>query len=203
MAALLGHVGDTGGGAAASQAGVRILADNVVRLAQFGTLYGLPIVLSTVNVNTGRNQPTITPLQDVLSGIEPLDRTTINAWEDVEFNQAVKATGRNKLIMAALWPEACLSFPALDAMREGYETYPVVDAVGGTSHEAHRAALERLVQAGAKPTSLTQVACELQRDWAREETAQAFAQILFGRTGAAHGVESDRIPPRVRETAGR
>jgi nicotinamidase-related amidase len=101
--------------------------------------YALPIVLSTVNVKTGLSAPTIHQLAEVLAGIEELDRTTINAWEDEEFVTAVRATGRKKLIMTALWTEACLSFPALDALREGYEVYPVVDAVGGTSVEAHRA----------------------------------------------------------------
>jgi len=116
-----------------------VLVDHVVHLARFGMLYRLPIVLSTVNVNTGRNQPTIAPLQDVLPGITALDRTTINAREDAEFKRAVRppAAGRRKLTMAALWTEACLTFPLLDAMREGYETYPVTDAVGGTSPEAH------------------------------------------------------------------
>jgi nicotinamidase-related amidase len=82
--------------------------------------------------------------------------------------------------MAALWTEACLTFPALDAMREGFEVFPVVDAVGGTSVEAHRAGIERVVQAGAKPTSWVQLICELQRDWNRESTAPDFAKILFG-----------------------
>jgi nicotinamidase-related amidase len=97
----------------------------------------------------------------------------------MEFLAAVKATGRKKLLMTALWTEACLAFPTLDALREGYEVYPVVDAVGGTSLEAHRAALERVVQAGAKPVSWVQVICELQRDWNREETVKAVADILF------------------------
>jgi nicotinamidase-related amidase len=81
--------------------------------------------------------------------------------------------------MTALWTEACLTFPALDAMHDGYEVYPVVDAVGGTSVEAHRTALKRIVQAGGKPVSWVQVICELQRDWARKETVQSFKQILF------------------------
>ena len=85
--------------------------------------------------------------------------------------------------MTALWTEACLSFPALDALREDYQVYPVVDAVGGTSVEAHRAALERIVQAGAQPTSVVQLMCELQRDWARTETAQAVVDILFALEG--------------------
>jgi nicotinamidase-related amidase len=81
--------------------------------------------------------------------------------------------------MTALWTEACLAFPSLDAMREGYEVYPVVDAVGGTSLEAHRAALERVIQAGAKPVSWVQLICELQRDWNRMETVKQFSEILF------------------------
>ena len=108
---------------------------------------------------------------------------TSRAIGDEEFVAAVKATSRKKLIMTALWTEACLTFPALDALREGYEVYPVVDAVGGTSVEAHRAALERIVQAGAQPTSVVQLLCELQRDWARTETAQPVAEILFAREG--------------------
>jgi nicotinamidase-related amidase len=157
-----------------------LLVDRIVHLARFATLYRLPIVLSTVNVRTGRNQPTIGPLQDALPGITALDRTSINAWEDTEFKRAVRAAGRRKLIMAALWTEACLTFPSLDAMREGYEIYPVTDAVGGTSPEAHQAGLDRVAQAGGKPTSVVQVGCELQRDWDRQETAGGFTQILFG-----------------------
>jgi nicotinamidase-related amidase len=161
----------------------RDLVMNIVAAARTAKLYGLPIVLSTVNVKAGANQPTIHQLADVLDGVEALDRTTINAWEDAEFVDAVKATGRKKLLMCALWTEACLTFPTLDAIREGYEVYPIVDAVGGTSVEAHRAALERVVQAGAQPTSWVQVLCELQRDWSRKDTAGSFAEILFAVEG--------------------
>ena len=157
----------------------RELATNIVAVARTAKLYGVPVVLSTVNVKTGANRPTIHQLADVLDGIEALDRTTINAWEDAEFVNAVKSTGRKKLLMTAQWTEACLSFPTLDALREGYEVYPIVDAVGGISVEAHRTALEGVVQAGAQPTSWVQVRCELQRDWARKDTAGPFAEILF------------------------
>lgn len=149
---------------------------NIVPVARTAKLYGVPVVLSTVNVKTGANEPTIHQLADVLDGIEALDRTAINAWEDAPFVSAAKATGRKKLVMTALWTEACLTFPTLDALREGYEVYPVADAVGGTSLEAHRAALERVAQAGARPTSWVQVLCELQRGWARTETAKQFAR---------------------------
>jgi len=158
----------------------KLLVDNIVRVAKIARAYELPIVLSTVNVNNGINKPTIHQLQEVLTGIKPLDRTTINAWEDKEFVQAVKATGRKKLIMTALWTEACLTFPSLDAIQNGYEVYPVIDAVAGTSVEAHRAGLKRIIQAGGKPVSWVQLICELQRDWTRKETVQPFKQILFG-----------------------
>ena len=157
-----------------------MLIDHVVRVAKTAVLYEVPIVLSTVNVKSGRNQPTIAALETVLPHVEALDRTTINAWEDIEFRGAVEATGRKKLVMTALWTEACLTFPTLYAMREGYEIFPVVDAVGGTSVEADRAALDRVRQAGAQPVSWVQLICELQRDWARTDTATEFAQILFG-----------------------
>ena len=119
-------------------------------------------------------------IRDVLGDVEEIDRTTLNAWEDPEFRRAVEATGRKKLIMVALWTEVCLAFPALDALQEGFEVYPVVDAVGGTSIEAHSAALQRLYQAGARPLSWVQLVCELQRDWKRTGTSKEFANILFG-----------------------
>ncbi|MDR3360011.1 MAG: isochorismatase family protein [Bifidobacteriaceae bacterium] len=153
--------------------------EKVVALAQTGLIFGLPIVLSTVNVQDGRNADTIPRLKSVLQGVASHDRTSINAWEDQGFNDAVKATGRKKLLLAALWTEACLTFPTLDAIKEGFEIYPVVDAVGGTSLDAHNAALRRIEQAGAHPTSLTQVLCELQRDWNRTETVPAFVRELF------------------------
>ena len=161
----------------------RLLMANVVAPARKAKLYDLPVVLTTVNVATGLNTPTIKPLTDVLTGIVPIDRTAINAWEDEDFVAAVKATGRKKLIMVALWTEVCLAFPALDALREGFEVFAVVDAVGGTSELAHKAGLDRVMQAGGQPTSWIQVACELQRDWNRESTAKAFAEIVLSSVG--------------------
>jgi nicotinamidase-related amidase len=165
-------------------AGVRsmdrdLLLKNVVSTAKIAKLFGLPIVHSTINVKTGRGQPTLPPLAEVLAGDPPIDRTTTNAWEDANFLDAVRATGRRKLIICALWTEICMAFPALDAMREGYDVYPVVDAIGGTSLEAHNAGLQRVVQAGAKPTSWVALAVELQRDWARLETVQEVVQIVL------------------------
>jgi nicotinamidase-related amidase len=155
-----------------------VLTRNIVSVARIAKTYGLPIVLSTVNVANGQG-PTIPQLKEVLSDSKEIDRTQINSWEDTEFRQAVEATGRKKLIMTALWTEVCLAFPTLDALREGYEVFPVVDAVGGTSPEAHRAGLERIVRAGAQPISWVSLACELQRDWARTETVPDIVDIVL------------------------
>src|SRR3546814_3758746 len=126
----------------------RELVTNITALARIGKLYELPTVLTTVNVKTGLNQPIIRQITDVLTGIDPIDRTSINAWEDEDFVRAVKATNRKNLIMAALWTEVCLVHPALDALKEGFDVYPVIDCVGGTSVEAHELGVQRLVQIG-------------------------------------------------------
>jgi len=154
------------------------LVFNIVHTVKAALNYKLPIVHSTVNVATGKNKPPIQPIQDLLKDYPTYDRTSINSWEDVEFKKAVVATGRKKLIMTALWTEACLAFPALDAMLEGYEVYVVADAVGGTSVAAHEAALRRIEQAGGKLISKTQLYCELQRDWARTATVPGFMDVF-------------------------
>lgn len=161
------------------------LVSNIVRATRAAVEFGLPIVHSTVNVKTGRNKPTIAVLRRMLDQLPTYDRTSINAWEDVEFRAAVESTGRRKLIMAALWTEACLTFPALDALRQGYDVYALVDAVGGTSVTAHEMALRRIEQAGAHMLSVTQLYCELQRDWQRKDTLAAFLPLFVDMTGSA------------------
>jgi nicotinamidase-related amidase len=155
-----------------------LLLENIVSTAKIAKLFGLPIVHSTINVTSGLAEPTVPELAELLVDNPPIDRTSINAWEDADFLSAVRATGRRKLLLCALWTEMCMAFPALDALREGYEVYPVVDAIGGTSEEAHRAALERVVQAGAQPVTWIPLGGELQRDWARTETAGAVVELV-------------------------
>ncbi|MGZ3649887.1 MAG: hydrolase [Bdellovibrionota bacterium] len=162
------------------------LVKNIVSVAKTAKLFGLPVVLSTVNVKSGINKATIAPILAELGDITAIDRTTVNSWEDKEFRAAIEATGRKKLIGCALWTEVCLTFPVLDALNEGYEVYPVLDAVGGTSVKAHDAGIARMLQAGAQPTTWVQLLCELQRDWNRTNTAERFAEILFG-SGHAKG----------------
>src|SRR3954471_9914509 len=156
-----------------------LLLKNAVSTVRAVKAFGLPVVHSTVNVASGQVGPTLPELAELLPNDPPIDRTTVNSWEDSEFLQAIRTTGRRKLILCALWTEVCMAFVALDALREGYDVYPVVDAIGGTSPEAHRAALERVVQAGAQPVSWVSLACELQRDWARIETVPAIVDIVL------------------------
>ena len=156
-----------------------LLRKNIVSVVRTANAFGFPIVHSTVNVESGQQEPTVPELAALLEDSPPIDRTTVNSWEDTDFVAAVRATGRRKLIFCALWTEVCMAFAALDALREGYEVYPVVDAIGGTSVEAHRAGLERVIQAGAVPIGWVALACELQRDWNRLETVPQIVDIVL------------------------
>jgi nicotinamidase-related amidase len=144
------------------------LLAHVTMLGRIASSFELPIVLSTVYVKHGMSG-TNAELRDALPGVLEIDRTTMNSWEDAEFRTAVERTGRKKLILAGLWTEVCVAFPALDAMSAGYQVYVVVDAIGGVSRTAHESAMQRMVQAGVIPVSVLGLACELQRDWGRPD----------------------------------
>ena len=150
-----------------------------VTLAKLARAYGIPTVLSTVGVDLGVNRPTVPEITDELPGIPEIDRTGVNSWEDADFRAAVEATGRKKIVMAGLWTEVCLAFPTLDMLREGYEVYPVVDAVGGVSPVTHRTAIDRMTQAGAQPVTSLAFGSELMRDWARAD-ADLFRTVING-----------------------
>jgi nicotinamidase-related amidase len=156
-----------------------LLRRNIVSTVMTAKAFGLPIVHSTVNVASGQQQPTVPELAELLNDSPAIDRTSVNSWEDADFVAAVHAAGRRKLVFCALWTEVCMAFAALDALREGYEVYPVVDAIGGTSVEAHRAGIERVVQAGGVPIGWVALACELQRDWNRLETVPQIVEIVL------------------------
>lgn len=142
------------------------LLAHVTMLGRIATTFGLPVVLSTVYVKHGMSG-TNAELREALPGVPEIDRTSMNSWEDPDFRAAVERTGRKKLILAGLWTEVCVAFPALDALRAGYEVYVVADAIGGVSLTAHESAMQRMTQAGAIPISVLGLACELQRDWGR------------------------------------
>lgn len=157
------------------------LVFNVAMLGKIATAFELPVVLSTVYVKHGMSG-TNPELLEALPGVPEIDRTSMNSWEDADFRAAVKKHERKKLILAGLWTEVCVAFPALDAVREGYEVYVVVDAIGGVSKTAHEAALQRMFQAGVRPISVLALACELQRDWGRPESdrLRAAMRAWFG-----------------------
>lgn len=155
------------------------LVRNITETAKLAKGFNVPIIHSTVNVETGLNTPAIPQLTEVLSDIEPIDRTSINSYEDKEFKEAIDTHKGKKLIICALWTEACLAFPALDLLEQGEEVYTVVDAIGGTSKLAHATAMTRMIQAGLQPVSLTQLTCEWQRDWNREKTVEVFTKPLI------------------------
>lgn len=150
---------------------------NVVALCKLATAYEIPVIVSTVGVDMGVNTGTSDLIMAELPGVGEIDRTGVNAWEDPEFRAAVEATGRRKVVIAGLWTEVCLTFPTLDMLAEGFEVYPVADAVGGISPVAHDRAFERMIQAGAHPVTAISFGSELMRNWARE-SSQRFRQVL-------------------------
>jgi nicotinamidase-related amidase len=135
-------------------------------LAKIAKALDMPIVLSTVGVGLGFNGPTLPSILAELEGVEPIDRSSMNAFEDDAFREAVKATGRERLIIGGLHTEICLTFATEQALKDGYDAMFVTDAVGGRSQIAHRTAIERLSHAGAVPTTALAVNTELFRDWA-------------------------------------
>lgn len=161
----------------------QLLINNVEALAKSAKIFNVTTILTTVAAKTFSGE-ILSQIQNAFPDIKPIDRTTMNAWEDSNFREAVKATGRKKLIMAALWTEVCLAFPVLSALKENYEVYIVVDASAGTSKQVHKTAIKRMVQAGARPVTWMQVLLEFQRDWARGETYNETLQIIKNHGGA-------------------
>jgi nicotinamidase-related amidase len=138
---------------------------NVRLLIKAAKAFDIPVILSSVGVEMGVNRPTRQSILDELPGIKVIDRSSMNAWDDQPFLEAVKKTGRKRLIFGALYTEICLAFPVVDALADGYEVAFVVDAVGGLSQLAHRTAIERLAHAGAVPNTSLALVTEFFRDW--------------------------------------
>jgi nicotinamidase-related amidase len=159
-----------------------MVINNVTALARTAKVYGIPTILTTVNEERGG--AIFKQVQAVFPDQKPIDRTFINSWEDRQVVEAVKRTGRKKIVMAALWTEMCLAMPAIHAMGDGYEVYVVTDASGGVSPEAHDMGIRRVEAAGAQPITWLGMAGELQRDWARTEHLGEIAQIFIDHAGA-------------------
>ena len=162
------------------------LSNNVTGLAKAARVFDVPTVLTTVAAKSFSGD-LFPEVQAVFPGQTPVDRTSMNSWDDAGFQKAVKATGRKKVVVAALWTEVCLVMPCIDMLQEGYEVYIVTDASGGVSVESHERAIQRLVQAGAVPMTWQQVMLEWQRDWARQETYMPVLEVAMAH-GGAYGV---------------
>ena len=160
-----------------------MIVNNVVGLAKTAKVFNVPTILTTVIEERGGYL--IKGLQDVFPEQKPIDRTFINTWEDANVTDIVRKSGRKQLILAALWTEICLAMPTIQALGEGYDVFIVTDASGGVSAEAHDMAVRRMVQAGAVPITWMAVMAEWQRDWAREKTAFALADVLAAHGGAS------------------
>lgn len=159
------------------------LKNNTVGLAKAAKIFNVPTIYTSVETESFSGY--IWPeLLAVHPESKPIERTSMNSWEDPKFVEAVKATGRKKLVMAALWTEVCLNFPTLMAIEAGYEVYIVTDASGGTSVDAHERSIDRMVQAGAIPVTWQQVLLEYQRDWSRKETYDAVMGLVQEHSGA-------------------
>jgi nicotinamidase-related amidase len=148
-----------------SQPSENLLDLNVRLLVGAAKAFGMPIILSTVGVKMGINHSTKNSIRSLIPDVVEIDRSTMDAWEDTAFRNAVTATGRKRLIFGALWTEICLAFAVLEAKKAGHEVTFIVDAVGGRSQLIHEAAVQRLVQAGAVPNTALALVCELFRDW--------------------------------------
>ena len=165
------------------------MLNNVLVLAKAAKTFNVPVVLTAVETK-GFSGNTWSALLDLFPELEPVERSSMNSWDDKYFVEAVKRTGRKNLVMSALWTEACLTYPAIDALNEGYSVFAVEDSSGGTSKVAHDAAMRRIEQAGAVPVTALQVLLELQRDWARKEHYDEVLAIVKEHSGAyGQGVE--------------
>lgn len=159
------------------------LKNNTVGLAKAAKIFNVPTIYTSVETESfsGYIWPELLAVHPEST---PIERTSMNSWEDPKFVEAVKATGRKKLVMAALWTEVCLNFPTLMAIEAGYEVYIVTDASGGTSVDAHERSIDRMVQAGAIPVTWQQILLEYQRDWSRKETYDAVMGLVQEHSGA-------------------
>lgn len=159
-----------------------VINNNLV-LAKAARVFGVPVVLSTVETK-GFSGNTWPQLLAALGNPVPIERTTMNSWDDANFVEAVQKSGRRKIVLAGLWTETCVALPTVQAIHDGYEVFVVEDCCGDVTQLAHDNAMKRVVQAGAKPVTALSVMLEWQRDWAHKETYDAVMDIVKNHCGA-------------------
>jgi len=162
----------------------QVLKNNVVALAKAAKVFGVPTTITTVETESfsGHTYP---ELLAVFPENKILERTSMNSWDDQNVRDALAKTGKKKIVVSGLWTEVCNLMFALCAIKEGdYQIYMVADASGGTSADAHKYAMDRMVQAGVIPVTWQQVLLEWQRDWARKKTYDATLAVVKEHSGA-------------------
>ena len=183
------------------------IISNNIALAKAAKVFNVPVVLSTVETKTfsGYIWPQI---QAVFPKQEPIERSSMNSWDDSKFVAAIEKTGRKKIVLSGLWTETCVALPTVQAIHDNYEVYVVEDCCGDVSQLAHDNAMKRVIQAGAKPVTALTVMLEWQRDWALRDTYDAVMDIVKTHCGAygvgveyaytmLHGAPSTRLPEYV------
>lgn len=166
------------------------LTNNVVGLAKVALALNVPVVLSTINAQGGPlADPLFTPLQSLFPNVTPIDRHNTNTWSDRIFVEAVKRTGRTKLVVCGLWTEVCLAQTVYSALQDGFEVTFVSDASGGVSREAHEDAKTRMVQAGARPSTWQAVMAELCPDNTTPEYQKLYEIVLEHGGGVSYAVQ--------------
>jgi nicotinamidase-related amidase len=183
------------------------IINNNVALSKAARVFDVPVVLSSVETKSfsGNTWPQILA---VFPDQTPIERTSMNAWDDDSFVAAIKRTGKKKIVLAGLWTETCVALPTIQAIHDGYEVYVVEDCCGDVSQLAHDNAMRRVVQAGAKPVTSLSVMLEWQRDWAAKDTYDAVMDIVKTHCGAygvgveytytmIHGAPATTVPPYV------
>ncbi|MGU7782138.1 hydrolase [Burkholderia sp. PU8-34] len=145
------------------------LRNNAALVTRAAKEFNVPTILTTV-AEKSFSGPMFEEITSVFPEEKLIDRTSMNTWEDPRIAERVNAIGKDRIVLAGLWTSVCIVGPALSAIDQGFEVYVIADACGDVSDEAHERALQRMIQAGARPMTSLQYLLELQRDWARTET---------------------------------
>jgi nicotinamidase-related amidase len=163
-----------------------LLRNNAALIANAAAGFAVPAILTTV-AEKSFSGPMFDEIKDAFPGQPMLDRTSMNTWEDAAVTEAVNRLGKDRLVFAGLWTSVCIVGPVLSAIEQGFEAYVITDASGDISPEAHERAVERMIQAGARPVTSLQYLLELQRDWARAETYDMTTGVAR-KWGGAYGL---------------
>lgn len=162
------------------------LRSNAGLVARAAAGFGVSTILTTV-AEKSFSGPMFSEIVEAFPNQKMLDRTSMNTWEDAAVIDKVNAIGKDRIVLSGLWTGVCIVGRALSAIAQGYEVYVIADACGDVSTEAHDRAMDRMVQAGARPMTSLQYLLELQRDWARTETYEMTTGIAK-QYGGAYGL---------------